>query len=441
MQKVQKTTANRGVDVLRYTTKYSDAFTSGHTSLGTPYCRSRKFSRSALGLKDQDINTIITERHQELDVISHETLDLAHTVMDKTKDLGHQLAKKHDKIIESANLNKGLRSALERFPTKVLSKIFDYYLMDSNYLSRRSNPSPMQLARVCHRWRDVAERMANLWCKLSFDVGDDRTEWKRSIFYYDSWLKRSQDYPLSLQLRPGYAKGGTAKLRQLLQPCMSRVSSLDIVFWDDVEPEHLLEDLPAGLQELTVCFGDWFDASAIAQSLSQLPSTVRSLKIIDRIFGPDCLHSLNPVWAHLTHVEIAIRPRNVFHFLFLCPNLSSCELIFSQPVSMDTRVQCMRFTHANLRSLCIICPGRFESNPLPILFRALILPKLRTLEIRYGFLSSPHEELLTFLRRSKCPLEILIFDAVVIPPPEQQGDFIAIIPTLKIECKLDIDTN
>lgn len=374
-------------------------------------------------------------------MVSHETLDLAHTVVDKTKDLGQQLAKKQDKTIESANLDKGLRSALERFPTKVLSKIFDYYLMDSDHLSRRSNPSPMQLARVCRRWRDVAEGMANLWCKLSFDVDDDCTEWKRSFFYYDSWLKRSQDYPLSLQLRPGYAEGGTAKLRQLVQPYMSRVSSLDIVFWDDVEPEHLLEDLPAGLQELTVCFGDWFDASAIAQSLSQLPSTVRSLKIIDRIFGPDCLYSLNPVWTHLTHVEIAIRPRNVFHFLFLCPNLSSCELILSQPVSMDTRAQCMRVTHANLRSLCIICPGRFESNPLPILFKALTLPKLRTLEIRYGFLSSPHEELLTFLRRSKCPLEILMFDAVVIPPPEQQGDFTAIIPTLKIECRLDIDTN
>ncbi|KAG1891687.1 uncharacterized protein F5891DRAFT_986621 [Suillus fuscotomentosus] len=305
MQKVHKMTANWGVDV--------------------PDTPQNIFSCSALELKDQEINTIITERHQELDTVSHETLDLAHTVMDKTKDLGQQLAKKQDKIIESANLDKGLRLALEGFPTKVLSKIFDYYLMDSDHLSHRSSPSPMQLAR------------------------------------------RSQDDPLSLQLCPGYAKGGTAKLRQLVQPYMTRVSSLDIVFWDDVEPEHLLEDLPAGLQELTVCFGDWFDASAIAQSLSQLPST------------------------------------------------------------------CMRVTHTNLRSLCIICPGHFQFNPLPILFKALTLPKLRTLEIRYGLLSSPHEELLMFLRWLKCPLEILMFDTVVIPLPEQQGNFTAIIPTLKIE--------
>ncbi|KAG1807833.1 uncharacterized protein BJ212DRAFT_1385688 [Suillus subaureus] len=379
--------------------------------LGPLHCRKPKLDCSVLELHDQDINT---ERHQELVVVSHKALDLVDSVRDKEKDLGQQLVDKQDHITESANLDKGLGSALRRLPDN--------------------------LARVCRQWRDVAMGSAKLWCKLSFYVDDDRKEWKRSAFYYDSWLKRSQDCPLSLRLCPGYAKGGTAKLRRLVQPYMNQVSSLDITFWNDVEPEYLLTDLPAALQELTVCFGDWFDASATAQSLSQLPSTVRSLKILDRTFGPDCLLSLNPVWAHLTHVEIAIRPRNVLHFLALCPSLSSCELILGQPAYMSPRVQCMRFAHANIQSLCIICPGYFESNPLPVLFNALTLPKLRTLEIRYEFLSSPHQELEAFLERSKCPLEILIFNAVVTPPPDQQGDFIAIIPFLKIECRLDIGT-
>jgi hypothetical protein len=89
--------------------------------------------------------------------------------------------------------------------------------------------------------------------------------------------------------------------------------------------------------------------------------------------------------------------------------------------------------------LCIICPEDFKFDPLPVLFNAFTLPKLRTLEIRYAFLSSPHQELQRFLERSKCPLEILIFDAVVTPPPEQQGDLTAIIPSLKIECRLDTE--
>jgi hypothetical protein len=395
--------------------------------LGTPYRRSPKPDHPAL--------KPITEQRRGLDVVSHETFKL--DLVNKTKDLEQQLADKHDKITESANLDKGVGSALGRLPDNVLSKIFEYHLMDSDHLSRRSDPSPIRLARVCRRWRDIAVGMAKLWCKLSFYVDDDHREWKRSAFYYNSWLKRSQDSPLSLQLRPGYAEGGTAELRRLVQPYMSRVSSLEIVFWDDVEPEHLLTDLPAALRELTVCFGDCFDASATAQSLSQLPSTVRSLKILDRTFGQACLLSLSPVWDHLTHVEIAIRPRNVLHFLVLCPNLSSCELTLGQPAFMSPRVQCMRFTHANLQSLSIICPGYFKPNPLPVLFNAVTLPKLRTLEIRYAFLSSPHQELQAFLQRSKCPLEVLIFDAVVTPPPDQQGDFIAIIPSLKIECRLD----
>ncbi|KAG1841555.1 hypothetical protein DFJ58DRAFT_808257 [Suillus subalutaceus] len=407
------------------------------TGLGPPHCRKPKLDHSALELQDKEINT---EQRQQLDMVSHKTLNLVDSVRDKTKDLGQQLVDKQDKIPESANLDKGLGSALARLPDDVLSKIFDYHLMDSDHLNRRSDPSPMQLARVCRRWRDVAVGMAKLWCKLSFYVDDDRKEWKRSAFYYDSWLKRSQDRPLSLQLRPGYAEGGTAKLRRLVQPYMSRVSSLDITFWDDLEPEPLLTDLPAALRKLTVCFGDWFDASATAQSLSQLPSTVRSLKILDRTFGPDCLLSLNPVWAHLTHVEIAIRPRNVLHFLALCPNLSSCELILGQPAFMSPRVQCMRFTHANLQSLRFICPGYFETNPLPVLFNAITLPKLRSPRDLLWIFVVPSSGVGGVSGTVEMSLEILIFNAVVTPPPDQQGDFIAIIPSLKVECRLDTGT-
>lgn len=383
-------------------------------------------------LQDQDLNS---EQHEELDAVSHETLDLVNSVVDKTKDLGQQLVNKEGKITESAILDEELGSVAGRLPVDVLFEIFNYYLLDSDHLSRRSDPSPIQLASVCRRWRDAAFDMAKLWCKLSFYVEHNSRKWKRSVLYYDAWLQRSRDCPLSLHLRPGYAKGGTAKLRRLIQPYMSRVSSLDIIFWNDVEPKYLLSDLPEALQELTVCFADCFDASATARLLSELPSTVRSLKIRDRVFSPDCLYSLCPVWTHLTHVEIAIRPRIVLHFLYLCPKLSSCELILDQPAYMIFQVHCVRFPHANLRSLCIICPDHFNFDPLPALFNALTLPKLRTLEIRYAFLSSPHQELRAFLERSKCPLETLIFDAAATPLLEQQGDLIAIIPSLKIECR------
>ncbi|KIK45407.1 hypothetical protein CY34DRAFT_801609 [Suillus luteus UH-Slu-Lm8-n1] len=384
-------------------------------------------------LQDQDFNS---EQHEELDAVSHETLDLVNSVVDKTKDLGQRLVNKEDKITESAVLGEELGSVAGRLPADVLFEIFNYYLIDSDHLSRRSDPSPILLASVCRRWRDTAFDMAKLWGKLSFYVDHSSKKWKRSALYYDAWLQRSRDCPLSLQLRPGYAKGGTAKLRRLIQPYMSRVSSLDIIFWNDVEPKNLLSDLPETLQKLTVNFADCFDAPETAHSLSELPSTVRSLKIRDRIFSPDCLYSLYPVWAHLTHVEIAIRPRSVLNFLFLCPKLSSCELILDQPASMRFQVHCARHPHANLQSLCIICPENFYFDPLPALFNAFTLPKLRTLEIRYAFLSSPHQELRGFLKRSKCPLEILIFDAVVTPPLDQQGDLIAIIPSLKIECRL-----
>ncbi|KAG1731374.1 hypothetical protein EDB19DRAFT_1582164, partial [Suillus lakei] len=128
----------------------------------------------------------------KLDVVSDEILDLVETVVDRTR--------KQDEITESTNLHEGLGPAVGRLPAEVLSKIFDYHLMDSDHLSRGSDPSPMQLTRVCRRWRDVAVGTARLWCKLSFYVDEDRREWKQSAFYYDVWLKRSQDCALSLQL-------------------------------------------------------------------------------------------------------------------------------------------------------------------------------------------------------------------------------------------------
>ncbi|KAG2089444.1 uncharacterized protein F5147DRAFT_841127 [Suillus discolor] len=81
-------------------------------------------------------------------------------------------------------------------------------------------------------------------------------------------------------------------------------------------------NLPA-LQEMAVLGMTRYDILTITQSISRLPSTIRSLKFIDMrpFFDIEPLSSFSPVWAHLTDVQIVVCHPNAV--LQLCPNLSS----------------------------------------------------------------------------------------------------------------------
>ena len=218
---------------------------------------------------------------------------------------------------------------------------------------------------------------------------------------------------------------------------MNQISSLQITFIIAVTPKVLLEDLPA-LQELTILWEcDYFDCTrAIGQSISQLPSTLRSFSVTDWfIFSSERLSSFNPVWAHLINVELAIYLLNVSRLLRLCLNLSSCNIVLYEPFTYADFQFPEPFTHANLRSLRIICSPWRRSNPLPKLFIALTLPNLRVLEAQsYGIIQWPHEEFKELLARSHCPLERLICNHPVMASNEQhRAEYIALIPSLQVD--------
>ncbi|KAG1747933.1 uncharacterized protein EDB91DRAFT_50911 [Suillus paluster] len=361
--------------------------------LETPFSRFPNTDHSAIERKDQSISAVITERQQQLNAVLQDVSGLE-SVMDKIKGLHRQLLEEKDKIIQSMNLHKGLVSALWRFPSELLSYIFVHCLPETEHLLPASKLAPMLLTRICRRWREVAARTSDLWCGVIVDVDDE--DWQQAAFCYDSWLKRSQDRPLSLALR--CFEDDATNLRTLLQPYMNRISSLQIVFVDPVTPELLLDDLPA-LQELTISTSYHMWRPTIAQSISRLPFTLRSLKVVGpSAFDFDRLSSFNPVWAHLTHVEIALEP----------------------------------FAHTNLQSLRIsnASPLRMASL-FPDLFNALTLPNLRVLEARY-IRPWPHEELKAFLVRSGCPLESLIFGTRVMTTNEQRAEYIILVPSLEV---------
>ncbi|KAG2364343.1 hypothetical protein BDR07DRAFT_1459782 [Suillus spraguei] len=267
--------------------------------LETPYSTFPNSDCSPVEPKSQSVINIITERHRQLDTVLHEISGLE-AVMDSVKNLYQQVLEKKEKITQSMNLHKSLGSVLRRLPTEILSRIFNHCLPETNLLLPPSTlKAPMLLTAICRRWREVAVGMPNLWCRLYVEVND--RDWERAAFCYDLWFKRSRGHPLSLAL----GRYHSTKLRNLLQPYITHITSLRVSVCSS-QGEYFVADLPA-LQDLAILGMTRSDIPTIAQSVSRLPSTIRSLRVIDMkpFFDIEHLSSFSPVWAHLTDVQIA----------------------------------------------------------------------------------------------------------------------------------------
>ncbi|KAG2057417.1 hypothetical protein BDR06DRAFT_1018954 [Suillus hirtellus] len=368
--------------------------------LDTPYSRAALLNpnQCAIGLEDQSINAITTERNTErnhqLDTVLHEISDLE-AIMNVIQNLYQQRVEKKNKIIQSMNPHMRLRLALWRLPTEILSYIFVYCLPEDRYLSPASRQAPILLTRICRRWREVAVGTPSLWCKLWVAV--EHNDWQKRAFCYDVWLKRTLGHPLSLALR--CYNNWTPLVRSLLHPYIHQISSLKIEFEQVEQPECVFKDFSA-LQELII------------------PNHI-TFKL---------LCSFAPLWAHLTKVELFVDEPDAFlHLLRLCPNLSSLKIC----VKFFQKKSLRPFTHPKLQFL------RFYGDPwifrgsLRGIFDALSVPNLRVLHV---WITStwPHEEFKTFLTRSACPLESLVFGNTVITTVEQRAEYVALVPFLKV---------
>ncbi|KAG1816485.1 uncharacterized protein BJ212DRAFT_1577120 [Suillus subaureus] len=400
--------------------------------LETPYSKASlpNTTYSNAQLEYRTIGAIITEREQQLDATLHEISDLE-TVMDSIQNLRQQLIGKKENIIKSINLHKGFISALWRLPTEVLSQIFHHCLPEIQEFNRLNKPSvseaPMLLTAVCRRWREVAVAMLSLWCRLAVSI-DREGQWKRQIFCYQSWLKRSRGCPLSIELMSYNCAYDWTKILHFLHPHVNQIVSLCIhVPFEEDQAEYILNILSPTLQELTIFAMETTDI--FVQSISRL-SVLRSLHILGLSFNIELLSRFNSVWARLTNVTINTDESDtVLHLLRLAPNISSVHMIvFITDETMDLEL----FAHTTLQSLRITCETDYRSTRrLSKLFDALSFPSLRIFKVS-GEPPWPHEKFKAFLTRSKCPLETLILGTDVKTTHEQRAEYVALIPSLEV---------
>ncbi|KAG2143692.1 hypothetical protein DEU56DRAFT_884346 [Suillus clintonianus] len=324
-----------------------------------------------------------------------------------------------------------------RLPTEIIIHIFQNCLSEFTYPSALQ--APLLLTGVCRRWREVAVNMPSLWCRLSVMVALS-SSWRPQASGYDLWLKRSRGYPLSLAL---FCNNRDAiKMQRLLRPYVNQILSLRLTFYEGTTlPELLLDNLPA-LQELAILQGAHdsnVEVLAIGHSIPRVPSTVRSLKIVDRFFHTVPLTSFGPVAAHLTYLDISTLryPSAVLQLLHLCPSLASLKITvtfyYGEPLVFRP------FTHPKIQ-MFHISHGSFDAQNLSALVEALSFPSLRVLEDHLIDIGGPpcrrpHKQWKAFLARSKCPLETLIFSGWKTPTVTdvEEAEYIALIPSLEIQ--------
>jgi len=356
--------------------------------------------------------------------------------MDSVKSLHQQLIEGRDNIVHSMVLHQGHMSAPSswHFPVEVLSQIFIHCLPETNHLKVSSKLAPMLLTRICRHWRQVAVNIPSLWCRLSVEVADwSVVNWPQVAFCHCSWLERSRERQLSLAIQ--HSTSGAPMLQMLLRRYNARISSLQIMYDNAIiEPELLFQDLPT-LHDLMLHWqGKYIDRSTISRSISRVPSTLRNLTVIGCFVEAFQLRGFSSSngWAHMTSVDIAVyEPHEFLHLLCLCPNLSSLDILL-QPRD-NVLMSLELFTHSSLQSLRISCISRHVLDPLPALLNILILPNLRVLEARCTPESMwPHKLFQTFLARSKCPLESLIFGGGLLTTDEQRAEYTDLIPSLQV---------
>ncbi|KAG2087527.1 uncharacterized protein F5147DRAFT_781290 [Suillus discolor] len=288
----------------------------------------------------------------------------------------------------------------------------------------------MLLPRICRRWREVAVGTPGLWCRLFGGFRSSRCRHrKKESFCYDTWLKRSQGLPLSLEVMCF-----SNPLIGLLQHYTNQISSLRIVCCAATH-ELLLNDLPA-LQVLTIdglTNYSQLERSTIARSILNHSFTLRSLRVSSEpsFYSADFDPFKNFRWTHLTDVDICVCQKNVLVVLLQqAPNLSSVK-IFIMDMHPEPPLPVKLCTHEKLQLLHISSSESLAS--LPYMLDALSLLNLRNFIANEGIqLEWPHEEFKAFLARSKCPLEVLHFGAGTSKFDKQAAEYIALIPSLKV---------
>lgn len=300
-----------------------------------------------------------------------------------------------------------LQAPVRRVPTELLVEIFSYCSgsESENSIVASAGLSPLNLARVCVRWRDIVLSAKRLWTNISLDL--KKLSFRGNHFDQGAALRlclsRSGGLPLSLD-----------------------INDRDLIY----RPRHRV------LSELARESRRWYRVKLSLdkryyQENGCLSSIRRNLPLLEELtIDGDCPDTNIFNWCpKLRHLSSPAHPSPQVPWGQLSSLRISGTCSASQAVAMLGRcTQLVQFAldltrlypdgrpqpiSSHIHSMTID-PGLHRTNTLVMLFDALTLPSLKSFSINEGQAHQsqwwPHASFIMFLLRSSCKLETLQYD-------------------------------
>lgn len=294
-------------------------------------------------------------------------------------------------------------SPMRRLPTEIVSEIFLSSLTSEASDSLDAAKGPWRLGKVCSRWRRIVNSYPKFWSSLIIEV-DDIHLFTNAITMLETWLLRSRDCLLSIQLSSSDSKAGHAIL-DLLTPHSIRWKNVDfnIPLGMFLRLVNVKGRLPI-LEKLVIR-----RACKDRQPMENIHAfedapLLRDLAIVNMFcFSSSHFKFIKAPWSQLLRYEAADSSVED-HLQTLALTLNLTECIISSEVNRftDTHVSLLK-----LRKISWIGAGLPSTN--------LTTPGLE--EVRMNCTNKRQEDamrrLTTFVGQSRCSLKVLRIDMPV----------------------------
>ncbi|KAJ7651055.1 hypothetical protein FB45DRAFT_997750 [Roridomyces roridus] len=306
-------------------------------------------------------------------------------------------------------------------PTEITSEILTRFLPPWPQRPEFKGPySPSFLLGICRQWRDVALSTPELWSTMRLDIkAPDGPQLRaRELISLESWLQRSGDCPLSLDLScvdmrvPSSSLQTSSSLQPFVDAILrhaSRLQSLEICLPLD-NLRSIKGSMPL-LRSLTMGPNtELLDPAPSERRLHLFTDAPRMENLIlFTFFNP--FYIILP-WAQITSVTASLY---VYEAAEIMRNAAALEILIvvvynvSEPNLPIAPIPPLSSLHTLVFKS--FSGGAEESTGIPALFDALSLPALLSLSTYECFLGSDPVGAIASLRPTGCLLRVQILAA------------------------------
>jgi len=338
---------------------------------------------------------------------------------------------------------------IHRLPPEVSSRIFLFCLptrhLHQNVTAQRkrrfadgARPIQFVIGAVCQRWREIAWSTPQLWNVLCLGVSRNTHPVRAQLV--QSWLERSGQLPLYLRVsydETAYQHADVVAMSRMtlrlvidtLNVFVSRWKVLSLRMPNSLYP--LLEcqpETPIMLETLELEHCSILDFGVVVEprkfSLGSVTPSPKSLTLFS--LG---LEAMDLKWDHLTTFKASeFHVVDCLELLRQAHQLERCSFnVITDEVTPVNEQDPQPVTNHSLQSLTVdfLMVGQFWEN--------LSLPSLRRLDFDIDRLAD-FDHLLSFFRRSRCPLQVLSLSTSTDGREETLIRILQTLPSLQTLC-------